>query len=247
MELKNGQSDILLSDIAQGATTGTLTNGNFGTPSGAIYLVFDYDVAAKYEVKTVTVAGASMTSMSHKSGANVAHTAGCKIGRMMVAEVIDDLQASGATFTSPTFVTPALGTPASGVMTNVTGIPTTGLVDDAVTSAKLVKGLINQRQGGTTGDNDWTTNGTSNTDTSAKNCFIQCGANNTGAGANVTTTFPVAFAKKPVVLVTSTQGSNGIWVQLDSAASATAFATTSWAATGTVAANITFQWIAVGQ
>ena len=39
--------------------------------------------------------------------------------------------------TSPTLVTPALGTPASGVLTNVTGLPTAGLVDDAVTYAKM--------------------------------------------------------------------------------------------------------------
>lgn len=39
--------------------------------------------------------------------------------------------------TSPAMVTPALGTPASGVLTNVTGLPTTGLVDAAVTLAKM--------------------------------------------------------------------------------------------------------------
>jgi len=39
--------------------------------------------------------------------------------------------------TSPTLVTPILGTPTSGVLTNCTGLPTTGLVDDAVTEAKL--------------------------------------------------------------------------------------------------------------
>lgn len=37
-------------------------------------------------------------------------------------------------------IAPALGTPASGVMTNVTGLPTTGLVDDAVTLAKMAAG-----------------------------------------------------------------------------------------------------------
>jgi hypothetical protein len=41
------------------------------------------------------------------------------------------------TLTSPTFTGPALGTPASGVMSNVTGLPTTGIVDNAVTLAKM--------------------------------------------------------------------------------------------------------------
>lgn len=91
MELKNAQSDKLLSDVAQGATTATLVGGNFGTPATPIYLVFDHDVAAKYEVKLCTVAGASITNMSHISGANIAHAANCNIGRMMNVEVIDDV------------------------------------------------------------------------------------------------------------------------------------------------------------
>ncbi len=41
---------------------------------------------------------------------------------------------------SPTLVTPALGTPASGVATNITGLPTAGLVNDAVTLAKMASG-----------------------------------------------------------------------------------------------------------
>ena len=41
------------------------------------------------------------------------------------------------TLTSPTFTGPALGTPASGVMTNVTGLPTAGIVCNAVTLAKM--------------------------------------------------------------------------------------------------------------
>ena len=41
---------------------------------------------------------------------------------------------------SPSFTTPLLGTPTSGVMTNVTGLPTTGLVDAAVTSTKMSTG-----------------------------------------------------------------------------------------------------------
>lgn len=39
--------------------------------------------------------------------------------------------------TSPTLVTPALGTPSSGTLTNCTGLPTAGLVNDAVTFAKM--------------------------------------------------------------------------------------------------------------
>ena len=59
-----------------------------------------------------------------------------------LAGVISDETGSGALVfaDSPTLVTPALGTPASGVLTNCTGLPTAGLVDDAVTLAKLAAG-----------------------------------------------------------------------------------------------------------
>jgi hypothetical protein len=46
---------------------------------------------------------------------------------------------------SPTLVTPALGTPASGVLTNTTGLPTAGLVDDAVTYAKMQNVVADER------------------------------------------------------------------------------------------------------
>lgn len=42
-----------------------------------------------------------------------------------------------AAILSPTFITPALGTPVSGVGTNLTDIPTAGLLDGAVTLAKM--------------------------------------------------------------------------------------------------------------
>lgn len=61
-----------------------------------------------------------------------------------VAAMVDTLGGAASTgtggiarATSPTFVTPALGTPASGVLTNATGLPTAGLLDDAVTYAKI--------------------------------------------------------------------------------------------------------------
>ena len=56
-----------------------------------------------------------------------------------LAGVISNETGSGALVfaESATLVTPALGTPASGVATNITGLPTAGLVDDAVTYAKI--------------------------------------------------------------------------------------------------------------
>lgn len=53
--------------------------------------------------------------------------------------VLSDETGTGAAVfaDSPTLVTPALGTPASGTLTNCTGLPTAGLVDAAVTYAKI--------------------------------------------------------------------------------------------------------------
>lgn len=52
--------------------------------------------------------------------------------------------------TSPTLVSPALGTPSSGTLTNCTGLPTGGLVDDAVTNAKLANMATATLKGRTT-------------------------------------------------------------------------------------------------
>lgn len=54
------------------------------------------------------------------------------------AAVTDETGTGSLVFaTSPTLVTPALGTPSAVVLTNGTGLPTSGLVDDAVTYAKM--------------------------------------------------------------------------------------------------------------
>jgi hypothetical protein len=56
----------------------------------------------------------------------------------LAARVTDETGSGKLVFaTSPTLVTPALGTPSSGVLTNCTGLPTTGLANKAVTEAKL--------------------------------------------------------------------------------------------------------------
>lgn len=56
-----------------------------------------------------------------------------------LAGVISDETGSGLLVfaTSPVLTTPNIGTPSAGVLSSCTGLPTTGLVDDAVTYAKM--------------------------------------------------------------------------------------------------------------
>lgn len=53
--------------------------------------------------------------------------------------------------TSPSFTTPALGTPSALVLTNATGLPTAGLVDNAVTYAKMQAVTTNKLLGSGSG------------------------------------------------------------------------------------------------
>lgn len=58
----------------------------------------------------------------------------------LISAVTDETGTGSLVFaTSPTLVTPILGTPASGTLTNCTGLPTAGLVANAVTNAKLAQ------------------------------------------------------------------------------------------------------------
>jgi hypothetical protein len=61
-----------------------------------------------------------------------------------LAGVMSDETGSGALVfaTSPTLVSPILGTPTSGDLSNCTGLPTAGLVDDAVTADKLANTAV---------------------------------------------------------------------------------------------------------
>lgn len=82
-----------------------------------------------------TNTGDALTAITSSSGLKVLKNDAGTISWNAVTGTGDSVLAI-----SPTLVTPALGTPASGVLTNCTGLPTTGLVDDAVTLAKMAAG-----------------------------------------------------------------------------------------------------------
>lgn len=107
-------------------STGSLTLG--GTLSG---------VSLTTQVSgTLPVAngGTGITSL----GTGVATFLGTPSSANLAAAVTGETGSGALVFaTSPTLITPVLGTPTSVTLTNATGLPTAGLLDDAVTYAKI--------------------------------------------------------------------------------------------------------------
>lgn len=83
--------------------------------------------------------------------ANVATFLATPSSANLAAAVTDETGSGALVFaTSPTLVTPAIGTPSSGTLTNCTGLPTAGLVNGAVTLAKMANLAQDQFIGRTT-------------------------------------------------------------------------------------------------
>lgn len=76
------KTDTLASTMAAGATSFTLSSGNFGSPSGAQIYVIDYDVPAKAEVVYASVDGTAGTSVTRArdNTSDVEHASGAKVG-----------------------------------------------------------------------------------------------------------------------------------------------------------------------
>lgn len=117
-----------------------------GTGSTSIdYVIYD-DSTGVYEVGTASYNGTthvlssrtvveSFTGGAYGTSAIDAPTTAVVFNAPSVNAVVD--LTSAQTLSNKTFVAPALGTPASGTLTNCTGLPTAGLVDGAVTLAKM--------------------------------------------------------------------------------------------------------------
>lgn len=91
----------------------------------------------------------------------------------------------------------------TGPITSVGNATSVGAAQ--ITAAMMQYGMVRQRQGGTTGAANWSTQGTSNTDTSATGVFMQVGAVGLSTlGTDVAVTFPVAFNQEPVIISTTT-------------------------------------------
>lgn len=124
-------------------------------------------------------------------------------------------------------------------------IGTSALANASVTAAKMINGMVLNRQGGTTGDNTWITKGTSNTNTSAKNVFFQAGAVGLStSGTDITVTFPTAFNQAPLVFVTTITSNSANVTTIANSITTTTFKVRAIGADGS---NETASWLAIGQ
>lgn len=120
------------------ATTLATVNANVGT-FGSATATPQITVNAKGLTTaaadvTITPAVGSITGL----GAGVSTFLATPSSANLISAVTDETGTGALVFaTSPTLVTPALGTPSALVLTNATGLPTAGIVDDAVTFAKI--------------------------------------------------------------------------------------------------------------
>jgi hypothetical protein len=120
------------------------------------------------------------------------------------------------------------------------------ITNSTVKSAQMLYGMVRARQGGTTGDASWATVGTSNTDTSAKDVFIQVGSRAITA-TPTTITFPNAFTQVPIVFATTYLPTSVNAFTEITAVTTTTFSMRMFTDTGVAATTEFAFWMAIGQ
>ncbi len=88
--LQFAKQDTLAVELAASATSFTLTTGNFGSPSGAQLYVIDYDVPAKSEIISASVASTAGTGVTRGltggAAGTTVHSIGAKIGAIFTPQ-----------------------------------------------------------------------------------------------------------------------------------------------------------------
>lgn len=103
-----------------------------------------------YSVGSTTTLGATTATSANITGLTASQSVQTDASKNLVS-VANTGSGSNVLATSPTLVTPALGTPSALVLTNATGLPTAGLVNNAVTYAKMQAMTTNKLLGSGSG------------------------------------------------------------------------------------------------
>lgn len=80
------------SSLLSGATSCTITNGNFGSPTGTQIYVVDYGIPGTAEIISATVVGTAVTSITRGlpggAGSTTNHLAGASFGSLWVPQFL---------------------------------------------------------------------------------------------------------------------------------------------------------------
>lgn len=120
----------------------------------------------------------------------------------------------------------------------------TGIDNDVITDTKLVYGKIYRRQGGSA--TDWSTQGTNNYSYDTTNVIIQTGIIAGSGAADVTVTFPQAFAQKPLVQATMNSAVNASGMAIVVSVTTTTCVLRSFSHDGNRYVD-NIAWLAIGQ
>ena len=123
----------------------------------------------------------------------------------------------------------------------------TGIGADAIKSSQMFYGLVRNRQGGTTGAGSWVTTGSSNTDVSATDTFIQVGSKASSNGGAVSVTFPTAYTQAPVVVISNNTSGAAHFAEIEATPTTTGFSFAVWNTVGALVNNEPVFWVAIGQ
>ena len=133
-------TDIVVpGNILTASNTATLTNKTISGANNTLTVRMASDVSGTLPVTNggtgLTAVGTAGQVLTVNSGATALEFT--TVAGTGDVTLIGTQTLTNKTLTSPILTTPVLGTPASVTLTNATGLPTAGLLDDAVTYAKI--------------------------------------------------------------------------------------------------------------
>ena len=138
-------SNLVLSDAqwsvtGSGAATFFTVNGNTITTGTGVLTLAAGNSLITSGAFAATLTSTATTNATLPAGTNTLYStlAASITSAALLSSVSDETGTGLAVFgTSPTLTTPALGTPSALVLTSATGLPTAGILDAAVTYAKI--------------------------------------------------------------------------------------------------------------